>query len=357
MIYIRINPNHISVKVIIVQTRLQKVKVVDPNAKASSKDGIFGLPFNEKESRVVYLPIAWDVTTSYMAGTSKGPDAILDASPQIDFFDMDFSDAFKSGLFLRQTDPWINKSNTAFRKLAKKVIDTDSTKEISKVNAASEQLNLKIYKEVKALLSKNKIAVIVGGDHSTPFGSIKAYAEKYPGMGVLHIDAHSDTRDAYMGFTHSHASIMRNVSEKISGVKKIVQVGIRDFCEDEYKYIKSSKKFSVYFDQVISKRKMEGTIFKKIANEIIKDLPEHVYISFDIDGLDPRFCPRTGTPVPGGLDYSEIIYLIVALAKSGKKIVGFDLVEVGADEWDGNVGMRLLYKMTGACLHSLGLLK
>jgi agmatinase len=357
MIYIRINPKHISVKVIIMQARLQKDKVVDPNAKASSEDGIFGLPFNEKESVVVFLPIPWDVTTSYLAGTSKGPEAILDSSPQIDFFDLDFLDAYKLGLYLRPIDPWIKKTNTAYRKLAKKVIDHDSTKEISQVNKASEELNLKIYKEVKALLAKNKIAILVGGDHSTPFGSIKAYAEKYPGMGVLHIDAHSDTRNAYMGFTHSHASIMRNISEKISNVSKIVQVGIRDFCEEEYTYTKNSKKFSVYFDQVISKRKMEGTTFKKIADEIIKDLPKQVYISFDIDGLDPRFCPHTGTPVPGGLDYSEVIYLIVALANSGKKIVGFDLVEVGPDEWDGNVGMRLLYKMTGACLHSLGLLK
>lgn len=332
-------------------------KIIDPNAKASAEDGIFGLPYNENESRVIYLPIPWDVTTSYMAGTAKGPQSILESSPQIDFFDLNFSDAYKVGLFLRESDSWIKKTNSASRKLAKKVIDNNSTKEISKINLVSDQLNEKIYKEVKSLLSKNKIAIIVGGDHSTPFGAIKAYAEKYPGMGILHIDAHSDTRDAYMGFTHSHASIMRNVSEKITGVKKIVQVGIRDFCEEEYSYTKKNKKFSVYFDQLISKRKIEGITFKKIADEIIKDLPDKVYISFDIDGLDPRFCPHTGTPVPGGLDYSEIIYLIVALAKSGKKIVGFDLVEVGPDEWDGNVGMRLLYKMTGACLHSLGLLK
>jgi agmatinase len=334
-----------------------KKTVVDPNAKACADDGIFGLPFSEKESKVIFLPINWDVTTSYLAGTSKGPEAILQASPQIDFFDLDFAETYKAGLYMRKVDPWIKKNNTLFRKMAKKIIDTDQVRDISKVNKSSDELNEKIYKEVKAILKKEQIAVVVGGDHSTPFGAIKAYAEKYPKMGILHIDAHSDTRNAYMGFNHSHASIMRNVSENISGVSKIVQIGIRDFCQEEYDYTKKNKKFSVFYDQVISARKIKGESFKKIADDILKQLPEHVYISFDIDGLDPRFCPNTGTPVPGGFDYSEIIYLIVALAKSGKKIIGFDLVEVGPNEWDGNVGMRLLYKMTGACLHSLGLLK
>jgi agmatinase len=331
--------------------------IVDPNAKASAEDGIFGLPFNEKNSKIIYLPIPWDVTTSYMAGTSNGPDSILNSSPQIDFFDLNFKDTFKSGLYMQKTNQWIAKTNKSARKLAKKIIDTDSTTDLSKVNEASEELNDKIYNEVKEILKKDKIAIVVGGDHSTPFGSIKAYAEKYPGMGILHIDAHSDTRKAYMGFTHSHASIMYNVAEKIPGVKKIVQIGIRDFCEDEYKYTKKNKKFDVFFDQDISNRKINGESFKKITKEIISKLPKNVYISFDIDGLDPRFCPNTGTPVPGGFDYNEIVYLLVELSKSGKKIIGFDLVEVGANEWDGNVGMRLLYKMSGACLSSLGLLK
>ena len=334
-----------------------KKNVVDPNAKASSDDGIFGLPYKEKDSKIIFLPISWDVTTSYIAGTSNGPEAILKASPQIDFFDLDFKDTYKSGLFMRKNDSWITKTNLSSRKYAKQVIELDSVKNLEKVNKTSDELNQKVYQEVKKILKEKKIAVIVGGDHSTPFGSIKAYAEKYPGMGILHIDAHSDTRKSYMGFEHSHASIMYNVSEKIPAVKKFVQVGIRDFCEDEFKYTKKNKKFSVFFDQEISKRKMNGETFKKISNDIIKELPEHVYISFDIDGLDPRFCPTTGTPVPGGLDYNEVIYLIVALAKSGKKIIGFDLVEVGPNEWDGNVGMRLLYKMAGACLYSLGDLK
>lgn len=345
--------------------------VIDPNAKASSSAGIYGLPFKESEAKVVYLPIPWDVTTSYQAGTSTGPGAILKASEQIDFFDLDYIDAYQAGLFMKKENSTIKKLNKEGRLLAEKIIDADEAevkknknlqKTLSKVNELCEKLNAEVYKETKALLAQDKISVVVGGDHATPFGAIKAYAEKYPDMGVLHFDAHSDTRIGYMGFVNSHASIMYNVMEKIPGIKKLIQVGIRDFCEQEYEYTQKNKKVEVYFDQQLSERKLSGESFQKIAREIVSKLPDKVYISFDIDGLDPRFCPNTGTPVPGGLDYPEVIYIINELVRANKTIVGFDLVEVAphpkkADEWDANVGMRLLYKMTSATLASQGFIK
>ncbi|MFA6236321.1 MAG: agmatinase family protein [Bacteriovorax sp.] len=346
--------------------------IIDPNAKATSKDGIYGLPFKENEAQVIYIPVPWDVTTSYQAGTSKGPLAILAASDQIDFFDLDFVDAYQAGLFMKKESPKIKKMNTEGRLLAKKIIDADDKamsknkvlqKNLAKVNQLCEELNTAVYNETKSILSKNKIAVVVGGDHATPFGAIKAYAEKYPNLGVLHFDAHSDTRIAYMGFTNSHASIMHNVMEKISGVGKLVQVGIRDFCEQEFEYTRKNKKVEMYFDQTLARRKMSGESFQKIAREIVSHLPENNYISFDIDGLDPRFCPNTGTPVPGGLDYQEVMMIICELVNSGKKLVGFDLVEVAPNlkdknnEWDANVGMRLLYKLTSASLATMGYIK
>jgi agmatinase len=346
--------------------------IIDPNAKATSKDGIYGLPFKESEAQVVYIPVPWDVTTSYQAGTSKGPAAILGASEQIDFFDLDFVDAYQAGLFMKKESARIKKLNTEGRLLAKKIIDADDEamkknkvhqKNLVKVNQICEDLNQEVYKETKSILDKNKIAVVVGGDHATPFGAIKAYAEKYPKLGVLHFDAHSDTRVAYMGFENSHASIMHNVMEKIPGVSKLVQVGIRDFCEQEFLYTQGNKKIEMYFDQTLARRKMSGESFQKIAREIVAHLPTHVYISFDIDGLDPRFCPNTGTPVPGGLDYQEVMLIINELVDSGKKLVGFDLVEVApnpkdkSNEWDANVGMRLLYKMTSASLATMGFIK
>ncbi len=352
--------------------KMTQKTVIDPNAKASSKEGIYGLPFKEHEAKVVYLPIPWDVTTSYQAGTSKGPEAILRASEQIDFFDLDYINAYEAGLFMKKESPKIKKLNREGRALAKKIIDADEASmkknkvlqsHLKKVNALCDDLNLEVYKMAKNCLEQNQIPVVVGGDHATPFGAIKAYAEKYNDFGVLHLDAHSDTRISYMGFENSHASIMHNVMEKIPGVTKLVQVGIRDFCEQEYQYTESHPDIKVYFDQHLSERKIAGEAFEKIAREIINHLPQNIYISFDIDGLDPRFCPHTGTPVPGGLDYPEVIFIINELVKSKRTLVGFDLVEVAPsvkdknDEWDANVGMRLLYKMTAACLSSQGLIK
>jgi agmatinase len=337
---------------------------IDINSKASYKDGIFGLPFKEKDAKVVYLPVPWDVTTSYLAGTNKGPQVILKASEQIDFFDLEYGDAYNQGLFLRKNPASITRLNQTTRKIAEKIIDASDEQmkkskplqsSLKKVNQASEQLNKHVYEEAKKLLQQNKIPVVLGGDHSTPYGSIKAFAEKYPGMGILHFDAHSDTRMAYMGFNHSHASIMYNVMENIDSVSKLVQVGIRDFCQQEYEYTRDHKKIKVYYDLENKYRQLAGTSFKTIAQEIIGQLPDQVYISFDIDGLDPKYCPHTGTPVAGGLEYLEVCLILNLLAKSGKTIVGFDLVEVAPgknDEWDANVGMRLLYKMTAAMLAS-----
>lgn len=339
---------------------------IDLNAKASSDDGIFGLPFKEKEAKVVYIPVPWDVTTSYGNGTHKGPKAMLKASAQIDFFDLDYVDAFKTGLHMTKENAAIKKLNIESRKLAEKIINSSDAeiaksktlqKTREKVNAASAKLNDYVYKETKRLLSQDKISVLVGGDHSTPFGAIKAYAEKYPDMGILHFDAHSDTRHEYMGFTDSHASIMNNVIRKIPQVSKLVQVGIRDFCQEEYEFIQKSKKIKTFFDMELAERKLKGENFISIAKDIVKELPDLVYLSFDIDGLEPRFCPSTGTPVPGGLDYYELVHIVKEIVNAKKTIVGFDLVEVApsgvkGDEWDANVGMRLLYKLTSATLAS-----
>ncbi|GAB4013294.1 MAG: agmatinase family protein [Bdellovibrio sp.] len=337
----------------------------DPNAKATSKDGIFGLPFSEKDSNVIYLPIPWDVTTSYGKGTSKGPDAILKASEQIDFFDLEYGMAYEVGLHLRKPSAQTKKQNVELRKLAEKIMDSDEEAikknkmlqvALKKVNEGSDQLNESIYTECKKLLKLKKTPIILGGDHSVPFGAIKAYAEEFEDFGILHFDAHSDTRKAYMGFEHSHASIMYNVMEKIKGVKKLVQVGIRDFCEDEYLYTEKHNKIEVHFDLELQRRKQAGETWSSIAKEIVESLPKNIYISFDIDGLDPRYCPHTGTPVPGGLEFHEVTAILAEIIKAKKTLVGFDLVEVApgpkGDEWDANVGMRLLYKMTGAMLAS-----
>ena len=331
---------------------------INPNT-AAEYNGIFGLPEDKEHSLVHYLAVPWDVTTSYGKGTAKGPESLLKASPQIDLFDLDFGQPWKKGLYFHHPPANIKKLNNKARALAEKIINqthlpaSQKKKNIESVNLSSDELNRWVYQRTKDLLKLKKKPVLIGGDHSTPFGAIKAYSEKFPGMGILHLDAHSDTRASYMGFTHSHASIMYNVAERLTGIKKIVQVGIRDFCEEEYAYTKKNKLFNVFYDKEIRHHRLEGKAFSLLAKKIIKELPKKIYLSFDIDALDPRYCPNTGTPVPGGLDFQEVIYLIEEIRRAKKQLIGFDLVEVAPgkhDEWDANVGMRLLYKLTGAML-------
>jgi agmatinase len=228
---------------------------------------------------------------------------------------------------------------------------------LSKVNALSEKMNGWVYKTTKHWLEQGKIVGVVGGDHSTPFGAIKAYAEKYPGLGVLHLDAHADLRDAYEGFTWSHASIMFNVMQHVTNVKKLVQVGIRDFGEAEYSMIRESNgRIHTFFDARLARARLDGMPWREQVDSIVNELPQHVYLSWDIDGLEPTLCPNTGTPVPGGLTFAQAIALLEGVVRAGKKIVGFDLNEVSPgpenSEWDGNVGARLLYKMIGWTLMS-----
>jgi agmatinase len=186
-----------------------------------------------------------------------------------------------------------------------------------------------------------------------PFGAIRAYAEHYPGLGILHLDAHADLRDAYEGFTWSHASIFHNVMTRIDGVARLVQVGVRDLGAAESRMIEESNgRIVTFFDPDLAAQKEEGKPWAAIADHIVSHLPETIYLSWDIDGLDPTLCPSTGTPVPGGLSWNEVIGLLRAIVRAKKRIVGLDLCEVapGDSEWDANVGARLLYKMIGFAL-------
>lgn len=311
-----------------------------------SDAGVFGVAVSEEAASLVYLPIPWEVTTSYGGGTSNGPKAIEAASIQVDLFDSDVLKPHEAGLFMLPEDPAIRAMN-----------DKAKGASLEEVNAAGAKLNEIVYQAAKTQLNAGKIVGVVGGDHSVPFGSIRAHAEKFPGMGILHFDAHSDTRAAYEGFIWSHASILYNVLENISGLGRTVQVGIRDYCEQEHEFLAKNKdRIRVFYDRDLKTRSYRGERWDGLCEEIVEALPETVYITFDIDGLDPRFCPNTGTPVPGGLDFSEANHLIGAVVRSGRKIVGFDLNEVapGKDEWDANVGARMLYKLSGWTLASLG---
>jgi agmatinase len=317
----------------------------DPDAAAGEGSGIYGLPFTPDESRVVIVPVPFEATTSYGGGTSKGPAAVFEASKQVDLFDHETGKPYEAGIAMLDVPKKIVNWNAKAKKSRSKKV----------VNEYGDRVNAWVYDKTRGLLEAGKMPVILGGDHSVPFGAMRAYSEKYPGLGILHLDAHADLRDAYDGFTWSHASIFNNVITKLHGVGRLVQVGIRDLGMAENEMIaRSNGRIVTFFDSDIAMRRERGTPFAEIADEIVAALPDDVYLSWDIDGLDPTLCPGTGTPVPGGLSWNEAIGLLRAIRRAKKRIVGLDLCEVapGDTEWDANVGARLLYKMIGFALVS-----
>jgi agmatinase len=213
------------------------------------------------------------------------------------------------------------------------------------VNQASQEVNQWLYQTSQQAIALGKRVAVIGGDHSSPLGYFQALAANYPNYGILHIDAHADLRNAYEGFKYSHASIMFNAIE-IPQISKLVQVGLRDISAEEVQTINSSEgRIIPYYDQIIKQKLYSGTTWLELCREIVSHLPEYVEISFDVDGLDPKLCPHTGTPVPGGLELEQTFCLVRELVNSGRKIIGFDLCEVGNAEWDGNVGARIVYKL------------
>jgi len=335
-------------------TKEEVIKKFDPNGPGI-KGNLFGLPYSAEHSEVIIVPVPWEVTVSYRDGTALGPKAILNASSQIDFFMKEIPDAWKLGVCMAAYPQNLYNQNRQLRTLAAQYISlyekgkaSDKNKLLlTKINEACESLNIYVKNTTLQLLKKGKLVGVLGGDHSTPLGFLRALGEQHSRFGILHIDAHADLRKAYEGFTYSHGSIMYNAL-KIPSVQRIVQVGVRDFCEEEMSVIESAAgRIKTFFDEDMKAVQYSGKTWETICQEIIKELPPLVYISLDIDGLDPKLCPDTGTPVPGGLEFNQATYLVKQVVKSGRKIIGFDLNEVapGHDEWDANVGARLLYQL------------
>ncbi|MCX8079952.1 MAG: agmatinase family protein [Bacteroidia bacterium] len=331
----------------------------DPNSPGNLTAQIFGLPFPFEHSEIVLLPVPWQVTVSYGAGTIMGPDAIREASMQVDLYDPFVPEAWKHGIFMLDIPENLRDKSVRFRQKAERVMEILSgvsepknPKEMEDlvydINTACSEMNQWVYEETKKLLDTKKTVGLIGGDHSTPLGFIRALSERYPVFGILQIDAHADLRNAYEGFTFSHASIMYNAL-KFEQVKKLIQVGIRDYCDEEVQLIRQQpERIKTFFDRDIKHSLYRGDSWDRVCNRILHELPENIYLSFDIDGLDPSLCPNTGTPVAGGFQTEEVLFLLEKIALSGKKFIGFDLNEVSPGDGNGpdaNVAARLLYRI------------
>lgn len=300
---------------------------------------MYGLPEDEDAARVVLVPVPYEATVSYGRGTAEGPALIRRASGQIDLYDLETGHPYEAGIVMRHPDQRLLELDREAKRA-----------DVEAVNGLCREMNDIVRRAVAGLLQKDKVVGTVGGDHSVAFGAIAAHGDVYGDFGILHIDAHADLREAYEGFTYSHASVMERVLAEVPAVTHLVQVGIRDLGSRERARIDEDARIRTTYGPELAWARLQGNLLHELRR-VVSALPPKVYVSFDVDGLDPRYCPGTGTPVPGGLEFEEASILLGLVAEQ-RQIIGFDLVEVAGSEWDGNVGARLLYKLIGWTLQS-----
>ena len=343
-------------------TKEEIIKSFDANGVAVN-DNLFGLPFDEEHCELIVYPVPWGATVSYGDGTEFAPFDIQQASKQVDLFHPLYPDAWKKGFYMPDPDEDLLALSNETREKVEDYLnflenleenDPQAVDLLKEINEACEKMVAKVERDTENLLKQGKKVILLGGDHSTPLGYLRTLAKQHQEFGVLQIDAHADLRNAYEGFTYSHASISYNFMQ-LPQVKKLVQVGIRDYCQEEYDYAHSREDVRIFFDKEIKRESYQGKTWAQQCEEIIRELPDKVYVTIDIDGLDPKLCPRTGTPVPGGFEFEQVIYLLEKLKASKKIIVGMDLNEVGSStdesDWDANVGARMLFQMCNLFVH------
>lgn len=339
-----------------VQSVVDAIANFDPGGVGAVNGNLFGFPHDYAHASTIVIGVPWDVTTSYHDGTCRGPEAILQASPQLDFYDFDNPEAWRQGIYMLPIPDWLLAENRRLRvdaiaiiRAAEQGITPEDTPDLAaaleRVNQGCQSMSHWVYSQTQTALQHQKKIIIVGGDHSVPLGGLKALTQEYLSFGILHLDAHGDLRNAYEGFQQSHASIMFNAIQ-LPQISKLVQVGIRDISHGEMTLIQASNgRIVTYLDTQLRQATYAGQTWLQQCQNIVQHLPQNVYISCDVDGLDPKLCPHTGTPVPGGLNLEDLYCLWREVVHSGRRIIGCDICETGNHEWDGNVSARILYKL------------
>lgn len=337
----------------------------DPDGVGVANGAYFGLPFDPESARLVLISAPWDVTVSYGAGAAYAPDAVIEASTQLDFHDPLAPGVWRRGIATADVDYALLESSQRLRADAQRVIDhlegggspDDDyvVRKLRRVNEGCAAMNANIEAQADRWLAAGKIVGLVGGDHSTPYGLIRALGRRHDAFGILHLDAHRDLRDAYEGFAFSHASIMHNVLRDVPQVVRLTQVAVRDFSEAEAAAAAASERVVSFDDLALAAAAFGGETWDAQCRRIAASLPEAVYLSFDIDALTFENCPHTGTPVSGGLTFNQAVWLVATLVRTGHRIIGFDMVEVcpsADDRIDAITGARVLWKLCGQALLS-----
>ncbi|MCL6524101.1 MAG: arginase family protein [Thermoflavifilum sp.] len=332
-----------------------------------SKDNIFGLPFDEETAQLIVLPVPWEVTLPHHPGTARSPEHILKVSKRVHVNLIDEYNGWKRGIAMQSIDKRLLMRSDYLRKEAELYINflmdggnlaenSFIQKSLRDVNQGCQEMNTWVYEQTQQLLNKGKNVVVLGGDHSVAWGYIKALSEQEKAFGILQIDAHCDLRETYVGFTHSHGSVMRKVLDQIPQAVHLVQLGARDFIEEEWLYLNEQPdRITTFFYKQIAEMMYRGATWENVCDQIIARLPERVYLSFDIDGLDPKLCRHTARPVPGGFEVEQVFFLLKKLIQSGRKLIGFDLTEIGngLEELDARVGAHILFRLCNLLLANL----
>ena len=278
---------------------------------------------NYDNSNIVILPVPYEYTVSYGKGTERGPAAIINASHYVEFYDEEFQKELCFGKGIATLE----------------YMDFRNIKD-------SEALNM-ITEKVRSLLKKDKFVVTLGGEHTISQAPIRSYYEKYPEMSVLQFDAHSDLRNEYEGTPLSHACVMARAAGFFPP-GKITQVGIRAQCKEEAEFIKKNNVKTFYASSI-----RKGEHGKDWQKKVCDSLAKEIYITFDVDYFDPSIMPSTGTPEPDGFLYSETLDIFREIRNSGRKIIGFDVVELAPVEGLSHPDMTvasLVYKMLNFAL-------
>ncbi|MCX8112831.1 MAG: arginase family protein [Bacteroidia bacterium] len=288
---------------------------------------IYGRQTAWEQASLALIAVPWEGGVSFRRGTAQAPELIRRVSAHIDYHRSECLALEEVGLAWEE--PPVGFSSRA---------NKDSVYE-------SEVLPF-VREKVKAALSTQKAFGIIGGDHSVPLGAHLALGTTEP-YGVLHIDAHADLRASYDGMVYSHATILYHLSQ-LPFIERIVAVGIRDWAREEAEYARALyPRLVVYEMRRLAQSLFRGRPFTETVSEIVSLLPSRVYVSVDIDALDVGYTPHTGTPVPGGLRYEELFFILEAIPRSGRTLIGFDVCETGGAELDAVVAAHLIYRICG----------
>lgn len=260
-----------------------------------------------ENSKVVILPVPYDGTSTWIKGADKGPDAIIEASANMEIYDIE-----------TDTEAYLIGIHTA---------------EPVTENSSPEAMVKTVYDRVKALLKKNKFVITIGGEHSVSIGAIHAYAKQFEDLTIVQFDAHADLRDEYMGSKNNHACVMARAKE----VAPILQIGIRSMSVEETDSIESGRIF--YAHQMLDN--------KTWMYDMLSELSKNVYITFDLDAFDPSIMPSTGTPEPGGLSWYQTLEILKRICEKSN-VVGFDVVELCPNPYNKApdfIAAKLIYQL------------